>query len=126
MDHLLVSGGYQMRPPTPFVPGTEAAGVVVSVGNNVRRFKPGDRAACLNWIGGFGDLMVAKEWKSVRIPPSGLCSARLSRCGRQVPQNSATNILHLATMDQAGLSEKRPVADQARMRHSNSCLGRRA
>ena len=22
MDHLLVSGGYQMRPPTPFVPGT--------------------------------------------------------------------------------------------------------
>ena len=25
MDRLLVSGGYQMRPPTPFVPGTEAA-----------------------------------------------------------------------------------------------------
>ena len=57
-----------MRPPTPFVPGTEAAGVVVSVGSNVTRFKPGDRAACLNWIGGFGERMVAKEWKSVRIP----------------------------------------------------------
>lgn len=26
MDHLLVSGRYQMRPSTPFVPGTEAAG----------------------------------------------------------------------------------------------------
>ena len=26
MDHLLVSGLYQMRPSTPFVPGTEAAG----------------------------------------------------------------------------------------------------
>jgi NADPH2:quinone reductase len=68
MDHLLVSGGYQMRPPTPFVPGTEAAGVVVEIGSKVTRFKPGDRAACMNWIGGFGERMVAKEWKSVRIP----------------------------------------------------------
>ena len=32
MDQLLVSGLYQMRPPTPFVPGTEAAGTVVAVG----------------------------------------------------------------------------------------------
>ena len=48
MDLLLVSGGYQMRPPTPFVPGTEAAGVVVRMGSRVTRFKPGDRAACLN------------------------------------------------------------------------------
>jgi len=68
MDHLLVSGGYQMRPPTPFVPGTEAAGVVVGVGSKVTRFKPGDRVACLSWIGGFGERMVAKEWKSVRVP----------------------------------------------------------
>jgi NADPH2:quinone reductase len=68
MDLLLVSGSYQMRPLTPFVPGTEAAGVVVSVGSKVTRFNPGDRAACLNWIGGFGERMVAKEWKSVRIP----------------------------------------------------------
>ena len=68
MDHLLVSGKYQMRPPTPFVPGTEAAGVVVAVGSKVSRFKTGDRAACLNWIGGLAERMVAKEWKSVRIP----------------------------------------------------------
>jgi NADPH2:quinone reductase len=70
MDHLLVSGGYQMRPPTPFVPGTEAAGVVVEIGSKVTRFKPGDRTACMNWIGGFGERMVAKEWKAVRIPDS--------------------------------------------------------
>ena len=35
MDQLLVSGLYQMRPPLPFVPGTEASGVVVAVGENV-------------------------------------------------------------------------------------------
>ena len=81
MDHLLVSGGYQMRPPTPFVPGTEAAGIVVGAGKNIIRFKPGDRAACLNWIGGLGQRMVAKEWKSVRIPDA-------------VPFETATTVIH--------------------------------
>ena len=68
MDRLLVSGGYQMRPPTPFVPGTEAAGVVVGLGDKVTRFRVGDRVACLNWIGGMGERMVAKEWKAARLP----------------------------------------------------------
>jgi NADPH2:quinone reductase len=68
MDQLLVSGLYQMRPRTPFVPGTEAAGVVVAVGDKVTRFKPGDRVACSNWTGGYAEFVVAKEWKSVRLP----------------------------------------------------------
>jgi NADPH:quinone reductase len=69
MDYLLVSGRYQMRPPTPFVPGTEGAGIVVAVGAKVTRFRPGDRVACGSWIGGFAERMVAKEWKSFRLPP---------------------------------------------------------
>ncbi|MEN3290519.1 MAG: NADPH:quinone reductase [Bradyrhizobium sp.] len=69
MDHLLVSGRYQMRPSTPFVPGTEAAGIVDSVGEKVTRFKAGDRVACWNWTGGYAPRMVAKETKSVRLPP---------------------------------------------------------
>jgi NADPH2:quinone reductase len=69
MDCLLVSGRYQMRPPTPFVPGTEGAGIVVAVGAKVTRFRPGDRVACGGWIGGFAERMVAKEWKSFRLPP---------------------------------------------------------
>jgi NADPH2:quinone reductase len=68
MDHLLVSGLYQMRPSTPFVPGTEAAGVVVAVGAKVTRFQAGDRVACGNWTGGYAERMVAKESKSVRLP----------------------------------------------------------
>jgi NADPH:quinone reductase len=68
MDHLMVSGLYQMRPPTPFVPGTEAAGVVVAVGEKVTRFQPGDRVACGNWTGGYGERMVAQESKSVPLP----------------------------------------------------------
>jgi NADPH2:quinone reductase len=68
MDHLMVSGRYQMRPPTPFVPGTEAAGVVVAVGAKVTRFLPGDRVACGGWTGGYAERMVAKEWKGVLLP----------------------------------------------------------
>ena len=68
MDQLLVSGLYQMRPPTPFVPGTEAAGVVVAVGDKVTRFKPGDRVACSGWTGAHAEQMVARESSSVRLP----------------------------------------------------------
>jgi NADPH:quinone reductase len=56
MDHLLVSGRYQMRPSTPFVPGTEAAGVVIAVGGKITRFQPGDRVACGSWTGGYADF----------------------------------------------------------------------
>lgn len=68
MDQLLVSGLYQMRPPLPFVPGTEASGVVVTVGAKVTRFAPGDRVACSSWTGGYAERMIAKESKSVRLP----------------------------------------------------------
>jgi NADPH2:quinone reductase len=68
MDQLLVSGRYQMRPSTPFVPGTEAAGIVIAVGGKVTRFRPGDRVACGSWTGGYAERMIAKEWKSVRLP----------------------------------------------------------
>src|SRR5262245_12379737 len=68
MDYLLVSGGYQMRPPTPFVPGTEGACVVAAGGPKVTKFRPGDRVACGGWTGGYAEQMVAKEWKSIRLP----------------------------------------------------------
>lgn len=68
MDQLLVSGLYQMRPPLPFVPGTEASGVVVAIGERVTKFAPGDRVACSSWTGSYAERMIAKESKSVRLP----------------------------------------------------------
>lgn len=70
MDQLVVSGLYHMRPPTPFVPGTEASGVVIAVGDKVTTFAPGDRVACSSWTGGYAERMIAKESKSVRLPDS--------------------------------------------------------
>lgn len=68
MDNLIVSGLYQMRPQTPFVPGTEAAGIVIATGKRVTKFKPGDRVACAGWTGGYAERMIAKESKSVLLP----------------------------------------------------------
>ena len=70
MDYLMTCGGYQMRPPLPYVPGTDGAGVVIACGENVTRFRPGDRVGCEGWFGSFAELMVAKESSTVLLPPS--------------------------------------------------------
>lgn len=41
-DALQVRGLYQVKPPLPFIPGSEVAGVVTEAGAGVTGFKPGD------------------------------------------------------------------------------------
>jgi NADPH2:quinone reductase len=49
---LVIAGKYQRKPPRPFVPGTEAAGVVTAIGANVKNVSVGDRVcAALDWGG---------------------------------------------------------------------------
>src|SRR5678809_1708181 len=43
VDVLMLAGKYQFRPEPPFIPGGEAAGVVVAVGPDVVDFNVGDR-----------------------------------------------------------------------------------
>jgi NADPH2:quinone reductase len=42
-DTLIVAGKYQYKPPFPFSPAAEFAGIVESVGTGVTEFAPGDR-----------------------------------------------------------------------------------
>ncbi|MBT9456538.1 MAG: NADPH:quinone oxidoreductase family protein [Burkholderiaceae bacterium] len=53
-DLLIVQNKYQMKPPLPFVPGTEFAGVVEAIGEGVKGFKVGDMVAAFSGTGGFG------------------------------------------------------------------------
>lgn len=71
MDYLMSTGGYQMRPALPYVPGTDAAGIVLACGERVTRFRPGDRVSCGNWFGAFAERMVAKE-SSVALLPANI------------------------------------------------------
>jgi NADPH:quinone reductase len=68
MDYLMTCGGYQMRPALPYIPGTDAAGVVVACGDHVTRFRPGDRVSCESWFGSYAERMVAKESSIVSLP----------------------------------------------------------
>lgn len=68
MDALMVSGRYQLRPATPFVPGSDAVGVVADVGPDVTRFRRGDRVACTRYVGAHAELMVVGEREAVHIP----------------------------------------------------------
>ncbi len=52
-DLLIVQNKYQMKPPLPFVPGSEYAGVVEAVGEGVVHLKPGDAVAAFGGTGGF-------------------------------------------------------------------------
>lgn len=68
MDTLMVAGRYQMKPALPFVPGSDAAGVVAAVGEGVHSVAVGDRVACSHWHGGMAERMVVPEHGVVRLP----------------------------------------------------------
>src|ERR1019366_1853625 len=53
-DLLIVQNKYQAKPPLPFVPGSEYAGVVDAVGDGVKHLKVGDPVAAFAGTGGFG------------------------------------------------------------------------
>jgi NADPH:quinone reductase len=52
-DLLTVQNKYQVKPPLPFVPGSEFSGVVQAVGDGVRHVRPGDAVASIGVTGGF-------------------------------------------------------------------------
>lgn len=68
MDKLMTEGGYQLRPELPYVPGTDAAGVVLEVGSDVIGFAPGDRVVGQMWYGAYGERAKTKYWKCAKIP----------------------------------------------------------
>lgn len=68
MDTLMVAGRYQMKPDLPFVPGTDAAGVVLAIGDGVRSVRIGDHVACSRWFGAMAERMVALESAVVKLP----------------------------------------------------------
>lgn len=71
VDVLMLAGKYQFRPDPPFVPGNEAAGEVVAVGDGVSGFKPGDRVMCRLRLGAFAELGNARA-ENCQLIPAGL------------------------------------------------------
>ena len=58
----------QYKATTPYTPGTEAAGVVVAVGDAVTQVRVGDRVASTNFMGAYAELAVAKADRLAVLP----------------------------------------------------------
>ncbi|WP_085706654.1 NADPH:quinone oxidoreductase family protein [Pseudomonas sp. B35(2017)] len=69
-DTLIIEGKYQFKPPFPFSPGGEAAGVVREVGEKVNHLKVGDRVMALTGWGSFAEQVAVPGYNALPIPPS--------------------------------------------------------
>ena len=67
-DTLMIRDLYQMKPPRPFAPGGEVAGVVDAVGDKVTGLAVGDRVLALTGHGGFAEFVCADAKKVTKIP----------------------------------------------------------
>jgi NADPH:quinone reductase len=64
---LQTRGEYQVKPPLPFVPGSEVAGIVRGASDGAG-FAPGDRVAAFCMLGGFAEVAVAPPWLTFALP----------------------------------------------------------
>jgi NADPH2:quinone reductase len=92
-DILLTRGLYQIRPPLPFVAGSEVSGTVRSDGHG---FHAGDRVAAFPGLGGFAQTVAADPRMVFRLPDSVTLQA-----GAALPMNYLT--VHFALGRRAGL-----------------------
>jgi NADPH2:quinone reductase len=67
-DLLIVQNKYQIKPPLPFVPGSEYAGVVEALGEGVTNLQVGQHVACLSGTGGFGTHTLAPAALCLPLP----------------------------------------------------------
>ena len=67
-DLLIVQNKYQMKPPLPFVPGSEYAGVIKAVGVGVKNLVVGQHVACLTGTGGFATHTIAPATLCMPLP----------------------------------------------------------
>lgn len=68
VDSLLVQGLYQIKLPTPFIPGGEVAGIVDEVGEKVENVSPGDRVIAMVGMGGFADQVLSYPRQLIPMP----------------------------------------------------------
>jgi NADPH2:quinone reductase len=97
-DLLIVQDRYQIRPPRPFIPGAEVAGVVERVGADVSTFVPGDKVMAVCSWGGMAEKLVVPAARCTHVPDGmpldeaaalqityGTAYYGLKNCGRLAP-----------------------------------------
>ena len=68
VDGLFVQGRYQIKPPTPFTPGSEIAGTVAALGEGVEGVAVGDRVMAQVGLGGYAEQVAVAATSLVPLP----------------------------------------------------------
>jgi NADPH:quinone reductase len=69
-DGLIVQGKYQTKPPLPFSPGLEVAGIVKELGEGVTDLKVGQRVIGFPGVGGLAEEVALPSWLCFPMPDS--------------------------------------------------------
>jgi NADPH:quinone reductase len=67
-DVLIIEDKYQFKPPRPFVPGGEIAGVVEALGDGVTGWSPGDRVIAMLGHGGLAEKVLVPAAMALPLP----------------------------------------------------------
>ena len=67
-DFLIIQDRYQIKPPLPFSPGSEMAGVIKQVGAGVSSVQPGERVMAFSAFGAFAEEAIVDAARLVPMP----------------------------------------------------------
>lgn len=67
-DTLVIQGRYQVKPPLPFSPSAECAGVVSAIGDGAKDWRVGERVAAWLGYGAARETVVVPTTAAIRIP----------------------------------------------------------
>jgi NADPH2:quinone reductase len=67
-DVLIIQNKYQFKPPLPFSPGSELAGVVKEVGAGVQGWRAGDKVMAFTTYGAFAEEVKTEAGRLLKIP----------------------------------------------------------
>ncbi|PMS17928.1 NADPH:quinone oxidoreductase [Trinickia dabaoshanensis] len=67
-DVLIIENKYQFKPPLPFTPGSEVAGIVRAIGDGVSNVRIGMPVAAFTRVGGFAEQALAPAGACVPLP----------------------------------------------------------
>ncbi|HVB35408.1 MAG TPA: NADPH:quinone reductase [Patescibacteria group bacterium] len=102
VDTYVRSGNYANKPPLPFTPGTDGAGIVEAVGEGVKKVKPGDRVYTARTLSGaYAEYALTLERQANPLPENVTFA---QGAGIWIPFGTAYYALHRSAAARAGES----------------------
>jgi len=99
-DTYMRNGTYAIKPPLPYTPGSDGAGVVEAVGEGVTSVKPGDRVYVATTVSGaYAEYALAMERQVHPLPEK---ITYVQGAGVWVPYGTAYHALYQRTRARAG------------------------